>query len=661
MLNWKGMSIGKKITFGFGGAVICIGLIACYNYLHLEHIADSYKQVDIRMHDHAFLLEKEIDHLKWVSKLNDLFLNNKVTTLEIETDDHKCSLGKWLYGDKVQAIADRNKHYAELISAIKEPHKRLHQSAIAIGKLYTASGVDLDGLLAERWIDHLTWIKNLSNSLLTGTVFTGTLDPQLCAFGKWYSSYKASDPQLAALLNKWKAPHDRLHNSAQKIVAAQKNHNFKLANKIYQEETLPALTQLSSRYEETKTWVNSNVKRQEAAVKILYTDTATALHDVQTIIAKLRDEIDKDALAAGERMDDSINSTIFMVSTVSFIAIAMGIMSAFIIIRAVTKPLNRSIKGLQNGSEQVHNASMHIAASGQELAEAASEQSATIEEISASMEELTSMTRQNAKNASAADGYMKETSQTVEQATESMKELTASMEAISSSSEKTSKIIKTIDEISFQTNLLALNAAVEAARAGDAGSGFAVVAEEVRSLAMRAADSAKDTASLIEETVNKVKIGAEILDKTNTAFVEVANSTEKVGGLLSEITAASNEQYHGIEQINKAVSEMDAVVQRVAANSEESASAAEQLSSQSSQTQDFVMEMISLVQGSNRKEVKHRHAPITAAPPRHKPKAAMLPKTEKPNGHERQAADCQDVTPLRNEQGVDGHDDFKDF
>lgn len=242
----------------------------------------------------------------------------------------------------------------------------------------------------------------------------------------------------------------------------------------------------------------------------------------------------------------------------------------------MTVDFNRSVHALADTlgdvttiADRIEDEYREVASAGPALADNAQTQAASLEEIRASVLEIGGFGRDISSQSAKVGTAATEAAGLVSEGRAATERMAAAMKRIDEGGQAVATILKTIEDIAFQTNLLALNAAVEAARAGEAGRGFAVVADEVRMLAMRSANSVEEVGRLVSDSGDRTAVGSEVAVEVQELLCGIESASGRVAESLAQVVEGTQQQESQLTVVGSSVASLDTVTQQNAQNSEE--------------------------------------------------------------------------------------------
>ena len=530
-------SIKKMVIFRVAAALLSILLfsgVTTFNLLRIEKMQRSSAQtVSVLNRAQA----AETAHYKWSSNLSKaLYAGGEFPG----TDDTKCVLGQWIYGE----AGTEDAQILSLRDEIKPMHKALHQSVAEVQSMMAASPARAQAYYQE------TIQANL-------TTLVGKLDQVI---------------ERGTALND-----ENTEKMASTIMTMQ------VITAVCLVLALACLISLVLYVLKNVLAPILNITRQVQPLQEGHLDLALD-HKTNDELGDLSNTLEKAMeLIRGyiwdlNRLMEQLAEGNFDVKTASpFIGDFRSIEES---IDVLTTRLSAAIGSICQAQNKVSGNAEHLSSGAQSLAQGATEQASAVQELYATLDTLSRSAAENVKTAATAQSNAQQTGEQVTISGQQMEQMVAAMKDITEASQQIEKIIATIEDIAFQTNILALNAAVEAARAGAAGKGFAVVADEVRNLASKSDEAAKATKGLIENSVQATGRGSRIVSEVSATLKKTLELVMQSNTAIGEIVKAVENDAESIAQVTEGIGQISAVVQSNSASSAESAAVSAELFTQ---------------------------------------------------------------------------------
>jgi methyl-accepting chemotaxis protein len=621
-MKWKNLKLGRKFFISFGVITLLLATCAFWAIVGIQSIVNNAGEVIDGNKLRTDLEHKYVQHLHWASKVNDLITNDEVTELQVETNPHKCAFGQWYYGEGRLNAEKLAPELKSLFAEMEEPHKHLHESAIAIDEVFVQADRNVGSFLCEAKSAHLLWMNTVKDIIMEGqqaSTLGVELNPEKCAFGVWFYSDETKElrkkyPHFDKLCEEVEQHHNALHQNAVHVEQLVQQGEIQEARHNLKSEVEPEAFATLDQLDKMIIWNDEQLDGMDNAEDIYHDQTMKHLATLGNLFDETIEK-SKNYIMTDEVMLNEATGTCSGVIVVSILATLLAVVLGFIITRGIVGPLKKSVRfanevadgnlkasvdidqddeigelarvlqrmvvklneivaNIKVGAVNIASASQQLSGGSQQISQGANEQASSVEEVSSTMEEMAANIQQNTENAQQTEKISRDSNIGIQNVVD------RSTKAVEANKEIAGKIT-IINDIAFQTNILALNAAVEAARAGEHGKGFAVVAAEVRKLAERSKVAA-------EEIVDLAQRSLDLAQGAGDEMMETLPKIENTSKLVQEIAAASLEQNNGAGQVNNAIQQLNTVTQQNAAASEEMATSAEELASQAEQLNDII-------------------------------------------------------------------------
>jgi methyl-accepting chemotaxis protein len=252
--------------------------------------------------------------------------------------------------------------------------------------------------------------------------------------------------------------------------------------------------------------------------------------------------------------------------------------------------LGDMVKVIYELAEQITAGADQIAQTAKTVADGGTDQMSAINRLAEQINEIVVMADKNVSNADSIQELSQNTVSAAQSGNSQMTSLVHAMEAIAEHSGKISKVISVIEAIAEQTNLLSLNASIEAARAGNAGRGFGVVASEIGKLADECRQAVKSSADLINSTIGAIKEGVLVANETADKFKIIVNESMKTNQVMESMSSNSKAEARQLKESMSYLLQITTIVETNSAASQESSAMSEEFINQAGKLEELLRE-----------------------------------------------------------------------